>query len=147
MTRVSGIMSKNAILFTSPGATARSAAESMKQFQRGCLVVISRGKLVGIITERDLVQRVLAARKNPDKTFVSQVMTKPVITVKPDIELSEAARIMVANRIRRLPVVDGSTVVGMLTVTDFARYLRVQSSGDMLLAAASRGTEYQTIFE
>ena len=102
---------------------------------------------MGIVTERDLIQRVLADGRNPDKTLVSQLMSKPVITVKPDTELSEAAKIMVANRIRRLPVVEGSTVVGMLTVTDFARYMRLKSSEDLLLAAASRGTEYQTIFE
>ena len=140
-------MTKSDVQFVNTGTSVQEAAEDMRLLKRGCLVVMSDGKLVGILTERDLVQKVLAFGKNPNETAVSKVMSAPVITVRPDATLSEAAKLMVANRIRRLPVVDGSKVVGMLTTTDFAKYMRLQNRDEPMWAAASRAADYQTIFE
>jgi len=147
MTHVSELMTTTDIQFVNPDSSVRAAAEDMKRLQRGCLVVISKGKLVGILTERDLVQKVLAVGKNPEVTPVLKVMSEPVITVNPETSLSDAAKIMVGNRIRRLPVVEGSKVVGMLTASDFARYMRLQNRDEPMWAAASRAADYQTIFE
>jgi len=147
MAHVSDLMTKTDIQFVNPATSVREAAEDMKRLHRGCLVVISKGMLVGILTERDLVQKVLAVGKNPEETLVSKIMSEPVITVKPETSLSDAAKIMVRNKIRRLPVMEGSKVVGMLTASDFAKYMRLQNRDDPMWAAASRAAGYQTIFE
>jgi len=147
MTNVSDLMTKTEIQFVNPAASVREAAEEMKRLHRGCLVVISKGKLVGILTERDLVQKVLAVGKNPRKTPVAKIMSEPVITVNPKTSLSGAAEIMVRNRIRRLPVVEDEKVVGIITTSDFAKYMRQQNMNEPMWSAASRATDYQTIFE
>ena len=147
MSKVSEIMTKSDIQFVNPSTSVRVAAEDMRRLHRGCLVVIYKGKLVGIVTERDLVQKVLATGKDPMNTPVSKIMSRPVISVSPEMGLSNAAKLMVANKIRRLPVVEGSKVVGMLTVSDFAKYMRLRDRDEPLWAAASRAADYQTIFE
>ena len=147
MTRVSELMTKTDIQFVNLSTSIREAAEDMKRLHRGCLIVMNKGKLVGILTERDLVQKVLAVGKNPKETPVSKIMSEPVITVNPDTELPDAAKIMVRNAIRRLPVVDGGKVVGILTTSDFARYMRLQNRDEPMWAAAARAADYQTIFE
>jgi len=140
-------MTKTDIQFVNPTASIREAAEDMKRMHRGCLVVIDEGKLVGILTERDLVQKVLATGRNPNETPVSKIMSGPVITVSSDASLSDAARKMIAHGVRRLPVVEGSKVVGMLTVSDFAKYMSLQNREEPIWAAAARAADYQTIFE
>ena len=131
-------MTKDVIHSVRSDSTVETAAERMNQVQRGCLVVMDGGKLVGIVTERDLVQRVMAKGYMPDKVRISEIMSKPVITVGPEALLTDAARIMMENRIRRLPVIEGFDVVGMLTVTDFAKYLSKRMGQDPMLAAMSR---------
>jgi CBS domain-containing protein len=145
-TKVSDLMTKNVIHSVSPDATIEKAAQRMKQLHCGCLVVISRGKLVGIVTERDLVQRVIAEAKSFRRTLVSQIMSKPVITIAPDATVSDAAKLMLKNGIRRLAVSKGSRLVGMLTTTDYAKYLSEIIRREPMLLAAAR-VEYQTIFE
>ena len=147
MPAVSELMNGEDIQFIHPTARVRRAAEDMKALHRGCLLVIAGGKLVGIITERDLVQKIVATGKNPAKVPVSSIMSTPVVTVDPGTKISNAARLMVENRIRRLPVIRGAKVVGMLTATDFARYMRLHDRDDPVWAAASRAADYQTIFE
>ena len=147
MAHVSDLMTKTDIQFVNPDTSVREAAEDMKRLHRGCLVVISKGMLVGILTERDLVQKVLAVGKNPEETLVSKIMSEPVITVNSDASISDAARLMVKNRIRRLPVVEGSKIVGILTSSDFAKYMRMLNRDEPMWAAASRAADYQTIFE
>jgi CBS domain-containing protein len=146
MVTVSDLMTKSVIHSIHPEATVRKAAERMKEVHSGCLVVINRGILVGIVTERDLVQRIIAEGKSFQKTKVSQIMTTPVIAVSPRAPASEAAKLMIKNGIRRLPVRDRSRVVGMLTTTDFAKFLSEKARKEPMLLAAARA-EYQTIFE
>jgi CBS domain-containing protein len=139
-------MTKTVIHSVRPDATVREAAERMRQVHSGCLVVMNRGMLVGIVTERDLVQRVIAEGKSFSKTPVSRIMSTPVIAISPHASISGAAKLMLRNGIRRLPVRDRSRVVGMLTTTDFAKYLSRKAGREPLLAATARA-EYQTINE
>ena len=139
-------MTSSVIHSVPPGATIREAAERMKEVQAGCLLVINRGELVGILSERDIVRRAVAEGMSIHKVLVSQIMSKPVVTTSPSALVSSAAKSMLKNRIRRLPVKKGKKVVGMLTTTDFAKYLCKESRSNPLLAAAARA-EYQTIFE
>ena len=84
---------------------------------------LGRWKAAGILTERDLVRKVLANNLNPIQTKVSEIMLKPLLSANPDISIGEAARIVVDNRIRRLPIVDEDRLVRIITAVDLARYL------------------------
>ncbi|KPV62659.1 MAG: Inosine-5'-monophosphate dehydrogenase [Candidatus Bathyarchaeota archaeon BA1] len=95
------------------------AAQLMDQHNLGCIIVISKqGKPLGIITERDLVTRVLAKNTRPSKLTAKEVMTSPLITVDPDETLSEAARRMSRLNIRRLGVMYKRNLVGIISSRD-----------------------------
>ena len=142
---VSDIMTKNVIHSVRPSDAVKKAAQRMKEVGSGCLLVIDRGMLVGIMTERDIVRRIVAEGKSSKTTLVSEIMSKPVVTSSPKTPVSEAAKIMIKYRIRRLPITRGRRVVGILTTTDYAKYLGNMIRNPLLTAAARE--EYQTIFE
>jgi len=99
--------------------TAAKAAQLMDKQNVGCIVVTSKqGKPLGIITERDLVVRVLARNNQPSKLVAKEVMTSPLITVDPDETLSEAARRMSQLNIRRLGVMYKGNLVGLISSKD-----------------------------
>jgi CBS domain-containing protein len=102
-------------------ASVYEAVKLMNENKIGCLVVAYNGEIVGILTERDLLERVLEKCKDPKEIAVSQVMTEHVIVGKPNMELSEATRIMFENGIKKLPIVKGNNLVGIVTLTDIAR--------------------------
>jgi len=85
--------------------SARDAAVAMDRSGCGCLLVMSEKKVIGIITERDLVTRVLTKSGTISDVRVRDVMSSPIIVVSSETNVEEAARIMVQNRVRRLPVV------------------------------------------
>ncbi len=97
----------------------RSAAELMWRQQTGSLLVTDDGRLVGIITERDLL-RTVALGADPDRTSVDEAMTAEVFTVPPDLPLQEAAREMAARWIRHLPVVKDGELLGVVSMRDVA---------------------------
>jgi CBS domain-containing protein len=100
-------------------ATANRAAELMDKHGLGCIVVTSReAKPLGIITEKDLVSRVLAKNVKPDTLKAKEVMTSPLITIEPGETISEAARRMSRLNIRRLGVVYKEQLVGILSSRD-----------------------------
>jgi len=98
--------------------TAGKAARLMDKHNVGCIVVVGKGKPLGVITERDLVIRVLARNNQPSKLVVKEVMTSPLITVDPDEPLSEAARRMSRLNIRRLGVMYKGNLVGLVSSKD-----------------------------
>ena len=103
-------------------ATVRQAVDLMNTHEIGCLIVVDEEeKPVGILTERDLLRRVLANRKDPVRTKVSQVMSKPLVTVTPHMDLEEAVRLMFKKKIKKLPVVEDGQLVGLVTLTDMVR--------------------------
>ncbi|MCW3985623.1 MAG: CBS domain-containing protein [Candidatus Bathyarchaeota archaeon] len=103
-------------------STIKEAADVMNRFEIGCLIVTKNGKAVGILTERDLLKRVVSQTKNPRKTKVETVMSKPLIVVEPDMDLEEAAKLMFKLKIKKLPVVESGRLVGLVTLTDLARF-------------------------
>ena len=84
----------------------------------GALIVMERGKLVGILSERDYTRKIALLGKNSRETKVREIMTANVLVVKPTTKTSECMAIMSEKNIRHLPVVDGETVVGMLSIRD-----------------------------
>ncbi len=103
-------------------STVKEAVEIMNEHEIGCLVVIENHRLSGILTERDILKRVLAATKDPKKTKVGEIMTTRVFTVSPETDLEEAARLMFENNVKKLPVVSEGKLVGLVTLTDLARF-------------------------
>jgi CBS domain-containing protein len=101
-------------------ASAKDAANIMAQNEIGSLVVTEKKKPVGIITERDLLSRVLATGKPTEATRVKAVMSKPIICGNPGMDASEAARFMVNKGIKKLPVVEGGRLIGIMTLTDLS---------------------------
>jgi len=95
------------------------AASTMDQNDLGCVIVTNKaGKSIGIITERDLVVRVLAKNLKPDTVKAREIMTTPLVTIEPESTISEAARRMSRLDIRRLGVIYRGNLVGIITAKD-----------------------------
>ena len=106
----------------SPGETVDVAARALTHYNIGALPVCgSDGSLKGVVTDRDLVIRCLAAGKTPDKTLVREVMTGRVISAHPDMDAAVAAHLMGREQIRRLPVVEEGCLQGMVSLGDLAK--------------------------
>jgi CBS domain-containing protein len=103
------------------GSTAVDAAKRMKQADAGMIPVVQNGKLVGTITDRDIAVRVVAEGKDPQTTTVGEIASREVVTVEPDNDLSEALKLMAHHQVRRLPVVEGDSVVGVIAQADVAK--------------------------
>jgi CBS domain-containing protein len=118
---VEDVMVKEVITI-SQDATVKDAAEIMNKFEIGCLIVVREGKAVGILTERDMLKRVVAETKQATKTKVKDVMTSPLVVAEPAMDLGAAVRLMFQMKIKKLPVVDGKRLVGLVSLTDIARF-------------------------
>jgi CBS domain-containing protein len=103
-----------------PSMNAADAAALMKQFDVGVIPVADGDSLLGLVTDRDLVIRVVAERRDPTEVQLSEILTKSPVTVSPDTKLSEARNLMAENRIRRLPVTKADKLVGILSLGDVA---------------------------
>lgn len=111
------------VVTTEEDTTVMQAVKIMNKLEIGCLIVVIKGKPAGILTERDLLRRVLAKSKNPKKTLVSQVMTKPLVFGKPHMEVEEAVKLMFKMKIKKLPVVGkNGQLTGLITLTDLVRF-------------------------
>ncbi len=106
----------------------RSAAERMWRQQTGSLLVTDGGRLIGIITERDVL-RAVALGADPDRSSVDEVMTAEVFTVRPDMPLQEAAREMASRWIRHLPVAQDGRVLGVVSMRDVTGIFAALSPG------------------
>ena len=136
MTKVKDLMTKNVITIDAQ-KTVFEAAELMSDRGVGDLVVLDDKSPKGIVTERDFVRRVVAKRR-PLDIKVSEIMSKPLITIDPDAPVKEAARKMANNRIRRLPVLKENELVGIIAASDFARHLGKKTFTEGLLEAIWR---------
>lgn len=101
----------------SPDQTIVHAAQVMEQSGLGMLAVIEDGQLVGVVTDRDLVRRVLAAGRVVDGR-IDSVMSSPVVTIDADADLVEATALFSRHSVRRLAVVDGTRFIGVLSIDD-----------------------------
>ena len=104
-----------------PDATLGEAATLMKQEDCGSIPIVQDGRLVGIVTDRDIVIRAIAAGKDPRSTRISEVMSADPVTVRSDDDAKEAERLMAERQIRRLPVCDDGKLAGILVIGQLAR--------------------------
>jgi CBS domain-containing protein len=113
------------VVTVDPSETVENAARVMTRFGISSLIVQSEEGILGIITERDVLTRVVASGRDPQIVTVGEVMTSALISVSPETPLLEAGRIMLKNRIKKLPVVDSigqDRVIGILSLTDVANH-------------------------
>lgn len=106
-----------------PWATARKAAELMNKYDIGCLIVVDDGKPIGIVTERDMLKRVVLQLRDPRRIRISHIMSKPLITSGSQTEIREAVHLMNERRIKKLPVVEDGRLLGLVSLTDVVRTL------------------------
>ncbi len=109
--------------------TVEVAARTLEHYNIGALPVYGLGGTVcGMITDRDMVTRCIAANREPSKTTVGQIMTNRLTSVTPDTDVAMVARIMAKHQIRRLPVLEGGRLCGMVSLKDLA--VREESAMD-----------------
>ncbi len=116
------VMSKN-VTTISPDETVVSAAKRMSETNISCVIVVDNATVAGILTETDLLKRVAAKDKDFDKMPVAQIMSWPVVSIPPDLPVLAASKIAEAKHIKRLPILDGDQLVGIITQTDLIRVL------------------------
>jgi len=116
-------------------ATVRKAAELMNKHEIGCLVVMKKGKPVGIVTETDMVRRVILDSIDPKETNVAEIMSKPLVVGNPQMDVEEATRMMRTRKIKKLPIVMKGHLVGLVTTTDIVRSPEVMK---MMIRAIKR---------
>ena len=103
-------------------ALVMDAVKIMNQHMIGCLVVNKNGSPVGMVTERDLLKRLLAESKNPEKTRIQEIMSKPLIVAKPDMEIEEVIKFMFDRKIKKIPIVEDGKLLGLVTFTDLLSF-------------------------
>ncbi|GAB3407841.1 CBS domain-containing protein [Flindersiella endophytica] len=113
--------------------TARDAAKLMRERHVGDVLVVEADQLAGIVTDRDLVIRVLADGLDPDQARVGEICSSDVLEVRPETTADDALIIMREAAVRRLPVVDSGRLVGIVSLGDFA----AESDGDSVLSDIS----------
>ena len=101
--------------------TVKEVGEVMRRERKGCVIVTSNGKPIGIISDSDLVKRVVAENKRASELKAKDIMSSPLITVSPDDDIMVAVRKMKRSNIHRLPVVEKGKVVGIISLSDIAK--------------------------
>jgi len=107
-------------------STVRDAACLMNLHSIGCLIVANNGNVEGIVTERDILKRVVAQSKDADKTKVSEIMSKPIIKGGPGMYVEDATKLMLSKNIKKLPIVKNDKIVGIVTFSDIARTANIE---------------------
>ena len=119
--QVRDLMNPSVVSIT-PSESASLAARLLSRHNVGSLPVCGEdGGLRGIVTDRDIILRCVAAEEDPLKTQVKDIMTRNCAVVSPDDDAREATRLMAAKQVRRLPVLEGGKVVGMVSLGDLAK--------------------------
>jgi len=104
-----------------PDSSVREVVQKMNKFDVGSIVVVQENRPVGIITERDILRKILEPGLDPLAVRARQIMSSPIATVREDISVEEAARTMTKRRIKKLPVVRDGKLIGIVTATDLVK--------------------------
>ena len=138
-TMVQKIMTALPLQTATPTASIREIAEQMTHQKKGAIVIVdTNNHPLGIITERDIVRRVVAQGGDTAKITALDVMSHPVISVDPEVSIHSAALVMTKYNIRRLPAIRDNALHGIVTASDLARYLCEENRQDPTLQAMSR---------
>ena len=114
------------VITVDPNASVKKAARLMNRHEIGCLIVVGQGQVMGIMTERDLLKKVVELGKNPEKTKVHDIMSKRLVVGTPRMEIPDVVRLMLQKKIKKLPIVTEGKIIGLVTLTDIARTTRIE---------------------
>jgi CBS domain-containing protein len=128
---ISEVMTRD-VRAAEPTTTVVEAARTMAKEDVGPIPVVEDGRLVGIVTDRDIVVRVVAEGKDPASTRVRDIASSDLVTVAPDADLDEALKLMAQKQVRRLPVVEGDRLVGIVAQADVARIGSDKKTGEVV---------------
>lgn len=117
--KVRDVMTKD-VTYVNPAETVSETAHLMQMNNIGSIPVCDQSGIVGIVTDRDIVVRSVAHGKNPQQTPVSDIMTTGVTTVNPEMEMNAVAKQMANSQIRRVPVIENNTLIGIVALGDVA---------------------------
>lgn len=116
--RIRDVMTESVVTAT-PDTSVREVAETMRERNVGSVVLVEDGRPVGFVTDRDLAVSVLADGRDPSDRACDHA-SAPVVTAGPDLDITGAAELMVEHGIRRLPVLEGGELIGIVTLDDLA---------------------------
>ncbi|MGD8566152.1 MAG: CBS domain-containing protein [Candidatus Bathyarchaeota archaeon] len=119
---VQGVMSKPVITIEM-GNTVQASAEIMSKKNAGSIIVTKKSEPIGIVTERDILRRVVAKGLDGSRMLIEEIMSKPLVTISENIPIIEAIRILQKKKIRRLLILDKNRLVGIVTQRDLLRAL------------------------
>ena len=122
----------------SPSQSLADAAEVMKGQDVGSVPVVEEGRLSGIVTDRDIVTRAVAERRNPQAVKVEEIASHDLVTVESEQDLDDALALMARHKVRRLPVLEGGRLVGMLAQVDIALGAKEEKVGEMVEQISQR---------
>ncbi|MEM2926205.1 MAG: CBS domain-containing protein [Candidatus Bathyarchaeia archaeon] len=120
--KVSYAMNRD-IVVVDEGVSIKEAAKLMREKASGCAIVLTKSRPIGMVTERDITYKVAGEGLDPNSVRVKEIMSTPLITIDPDADLMEAAKLMERHRIRRLAVARGEILYGIINAADIARHL------------------------
>jgi CBS domain-containing protein len=115
-----------------PSATVVDAAKLMAQEDVGPIPIVEEGRLVGIVTDRDIVVKGVAAGKDMTSTTVGDIASRDLVTTTPDADMNEALEMMAVKQVRRLPVVECDRLVGIVAQADIARMGQDKKTGEVV---------------
>lgn len=138
--QVREIMSRNVVTI-GPAVTLHDAAKKMVEHDTKFLIVTDKERLMGIVTEWDFVKKIAKGDKDTLDAKVGTIITKKVIVIAPDTEVSEAAEIMSQNNIKRLPVVEKNVLIGVVTAMEImaAEPKLVEQITELFMASKKEG--------
>jgi len=114
---VRDIMSKD-VKVVRPDSSVKEVVATMNKFDIGSILVVQGKRPVGIITERDILRRIVQPCLAPETLTARQVMTSPLLTIRETASIDEAAKLMAKEKVKKLPVMDKKKLVGIVTLTD-----------------------------
>jgi len=114
---VKDVMTKD-VKVIGPDSTVKEVVATMNKFSIGSIIVVQDNKPVGVISERDILRRVIEPCLSPETTAARQIMTHPVITICESASVAEVVKIMAEKRVRKIPVTKKERLVGIITYTD-----------------------------
>lgn len=127
--RLRDIMSKDIAVLRSDDSIER-AAQLMKQYNCGSIPVCTQDKLIGIVTDRDIALRSVASGQDVTQQRVGDIMTETVVFASPEMDVNDAARLMSDRQIRRLPVVENNSLIGIVALGDISLEPQCQDSAE-----------------
>jgi len=140
MPRVRDLMTVDVPL-TTMNTPVSDAARLMRSADKDSLIVFDLGRATGIVTERDIIRKITAEGLDAMRVHVAEIVSSPLITIHPDKSAKQAAKLMIDNKIRHLPVVKEDRLIGMITLADFAKQISKKGVKDGIIESMGKDAD------